>query len=82
MKYIEKSNNIIIEERNHRWMSMKGGEGLEYRPLSEAGSLIIQVTIGCSYNKCTFCSMYKGNEFRIKDVDSIKKELREARVNS
>ena len=63
---------------------MKGGDGLEYegvvyRPPSEAGSLIIQVTIGCSYNKCTFCSMYKGKEFRIKDVDSIKKELREAR---
>lgn len=54
-------------------------EGAVYRPPSEAGSLIIQVTIGCSYNKCTFCSMYKEKRFWIRDVKSIKKELREAR---
>ncbi|WBW94677.1 radical SAM protein [Oceanirhabdus sp. W0125-5] len=54
-------------------------EGAVYRPPSEAKSLIIQVAIGCSHNKCTFCSMYKEKKFRIKDINTIKKELREAR---
>lgn len=53
--------------------------GTVYRPPSEANSLIIQVTIGCSHNSCTFCSMYKGKPFRIKDVSIIKKELKEFR---
>lgn len=55
-------------------------EGIVYRPPSEANSLIIQVTIGCSYNKCTFCSMYKNKTFKIKDINSIKEELKEARI--
>jgi len=54
-------------------------EGIVYRPPSEANSLIIQVTIGCSHNECTFCSMYKGKQFRIKDVSAIKNELKEYR---
>ena len=53
--------------------------GTVYRPPSEANSLIIQVTIGCSHNSCSFCSMYKGKQFRIKDVSIIKKELKEFR---
>ncbi|MCM1990949.1 radical SAM protein [Oceanirhabdus seepicola] len=54
-------------------------EGVVYRPPSEARSLIIQVTIGCSHNKCTFCAMYKEKKFKIKDINLIKEELREAR---
>lgn len=54
-------------------------EGTVYRPPSEAYSLIIQVTIGCSHNGCTFCSMYKDKTFRIKEVETIKKELRQYR---
>ncbi len=54
-------------------------EGMVYRPPSEAYSLIIQATVGCSHNKCTFCSMYKDDTFKIKPVDKIKDELVEAR---
>ncbi|MBE8538814.1 radical SAM protein [Geoglobus acetivorans] len=46
-----------------------------FRPPSEAHSLIIQATIGCSHNKCTFCGMYKMKKFRIKSVEEIKKEM-------
>jgi len=54
-------------------------EGTVYRPPSEAYSLIVQVTIGCSHNKCSFCSMYKDKRFRIRTVDEIFKDLEEAR---
>jgi radical SAM superfamily enzyme YgiQ (UPF0313 family) len=50
-----------------------------YRPPSEAASLLIQATIGCPHNKCTFCGMYKGKRFRIRRVEEIKEDLRMAR---
>ncbi|EHJ01279.1 Radical SAM domain protein [Clostridium sp. DL-VIII] len=46
-----------------------------YRPPSEANSLIIQVTLGCSHNKCSFCSMYKSKKFMIKSLDDIKNDI-------
>lgn len=46
-----------------------------FRPPSEANSLIIQATIGCSHNRCTFCGMYKMKRFRIKPVSEVKREL-------
>lgn len=49
-----------------------------YRPPSEAGSLLIQATIGCPHNKCTFCGMYKGTNFRIRKVADIKNDIRDA----
>ncbi|HWR62002.1 MAG TPA: radical SAM protein [Clostridia bacterium] len=48
-----------------------------FRPPSEANSLIIQVTIGCSHNKCTFCSMYKSKKFRIRSKADIFTDLEE-----
>jgi radical SAM superfamily enzyme YgiQ (UPF0313 family) len=45
-------------------------EGNIIRPPSEANSILLQVTVGCSRNKCTFCGTYKGERFRIKS-DSI-----------
>lgn len=50
-------------------------EGNVFRPPSEAYSLIVQVTIGCSHNKCTFCSMYKDKKFRMRKLEDIKKDL-------
>ena len=41
-------------------------EGTVYRPPSEANSILLQVTTGCSHNKCSFCGMYKGQRFSIK----------------
>ena len=53
-------------------------EGTLYRPPSEANSLIIQVTIGCAHNTCTFCNMYKQKRFRIRTEEEILLELRKA----
>ena len=46
-------------------------EGDVYRPPSEAGSLILQVTIGCAHNRCTFCTMYKNKKYRARDISEI-----------
>lgn len=50
-----------------------------YRPPSEARSLIIQATIGCSYNRCEFCSMYKSKRFRPRPLEEIHQDLLSAR---
>ncbi|MFA9422346.1 MAG: radical SAM protein [Sedimentibacter sp.] len=46
-----------------------------YRPPSEARSLIIQVTEGCSHNKCRFCYMYKCKQFKLKSDEEIKEHI-------
>ena len=46
-------------------------EGMVYRPPSEARSFILQVTIGCVHNACTFCTMYKDKTFRIRSLEEI-----------
>jgi radical SAM superfamily enzyme YgiQ (UPF0313 family) len=45
------------------------------RPPSEANSIILQVTVGCSYNKCTFCGAYKDIPFQLKAQDTIEADL-------
>jgi len=52
-------------------------EGMIFRPPSEAESLILQVTAGCSYNRCTFCGAYRGKTFRIKRFEEIKEDIDE-----
>ncbi len=47
-----------------------------YRPPSEANSLIIQATIGCSWNRCSFCEMYTGKRFRPRRENELMDEIR------
>ena len=54
-------------------------EGMIYRPPSEAYSLIVQVTIGCSQNQCIFCNMYKEKRFRIRKTQEVIEDLQDAR---
>jgi radical SAM superfamily enzyme YgiQ (UPF0313 family) len=55
-------------------------EGPIYRPPSEADSLLIQATVGCPHNKCTFCMVYKdGVPFKVRPTAQIKADLAEAR---
>jgi radical SAM superfamily enzyme YgiQ (UPF0313 family) len=56
-------------------------EGVIIRPPSEADSVLLQVTVGCSHNKCTFCGTYKGERFRIKDQAIIEADIRHAAKN-
>ena len=53
--------------------------GNVYRPPSEAYSLIVQVTLGCSHNKCAFCNMYKDKKFEIVPIDQVMEDLQWAR---
>lgn len=53
--------------------------GSVYRPPSEAYSLIVQVTLGCSHNKCAFCNMYKDKQFSIVDIEQVMEDLAWAR---
>jgi len=57
-------NNVIESEEMHY-------EGNCIRPPSEAYSILLQVTVGCSHNKCTFCGTYTDKRFRIKDDNMI-----------
>ena len=46
-----------------------------YRPPSEAKSLIFQITIGCSFNECSFCDMYRNKEYSERSWDEVKAEI-------
>lgn len=50
-------------------------EGTVYRPPSEANSLILQATIGCSYNRCTYCAMYLEKRFRQRSREDLLEDM-------
>lgn len=46
-----------------------------YRPPAEADNIIIQATYGCSYNECSFCSMYKTKSYKVRALEDVYKEI-------
>ncbi|MEA1962218.1 MAG: radical SAM protein [Bacillota bacterium] len=54
-------------------------EGNIFRPFSEANSYLLQCTIGCSHNRCTFCGMYKDKKYRIRSMEEIKTDIKMAK---
>ena len=56
-------------------------EGMIIRPPSEANSILLQVTLGCSHNKCTFCPTFRQKRFNIKKEEIIFKDIEFARAN-
>ncbi len=69
-------------EENAALASKRGGvveyEGPMFRPPSEAHSFILQATVGCSWNHCTYCVMYRHKKFRVRPLDVCLAEVAEA----
>jgi radical SAM superfamily enzyme YgiQ (UPF0313 family) len=55
-------------------------EGTIYRPPSEANSYILQATVGCSWNVCTYCDMYRGKPFRVRELGEILDDVHAAQA--
>ncbi|MCK8070342.1 radical SAM protein [Vibrio sp. 1CM23M] len=55
-------------------------EGKVYRPWTEAKSILIQTTLGCSINTCTFCNMFSDKRFKVRDIEDVFKDIEEARL--
>ena len=54
-------------------------EGKIYRPWPEANSILIQTTLGCTHNKCTFCDMFREKRFGVRKIEDVFKDIDEAR---
>jgi len=73
---------LNVAQKERALFASTSSDGLVYeeplfRPPAEWQSLIIQVTIGCSWNKCTFCEMYQEKQFRAKSLQDVEQELKQ-----
>ena len=55
---------------------------IRFRPPFEAGSFLLEVTEGCSHNRCSFCTMYRDQQFRILSIDEIEEQLFAAKISA
>ena len=72
--YTHARRTLEVTERHMKYT------GITYRPPFEAESLLLQVTQGCSHNRCAFCTMYRDVPFRTEALDQIERDLGEARM--
>jgi radical SAM superfamily enzyme YgiQ (UPF0313 family) len=73
------NSNIAFFQLTNKRIGAMHYEGMIIRPPSEANSILLQVTVGCSHNKCTFCGTYTGERFKIKSDDIIAADIQFAK---
>lgn len=78
---------MSVAEKLRKGSEMESGNEYTFRigpirPPSEADSLLLQVTQGCTWNKCLFCNIYKDTKFKAFSADSIKKDIDNIAANA
>jgi len=73
--------NIITHKYKFKKENSMRYEGKIFRPPPEGDSFLLQCTIGCSHNQCTFCGMYKDRKYRLRSLAEIKGDIKMAKVS-
>ncbi len=71
LRVAERIESVYVPDMDH--------QGMIIRPPSEGDSILLQVTLGCSHNKCAFCGAYQGKRFGIKDRAQVDRDIAFAR---